>query len=141
MQNSYLNSLLNKYEIPLIEKHLIYIYINNIDLDFSKSPLLKDYFINFTPNPSLFLESSILNIKTIKELEKHLELLIPSNDRKVNGAFFTPNYIIDFIINKINPKRTDKNFDPSCGCGAFLIGLVEFYKKKYNKKINVIFLA
>ncbi|MCL1937683.1 MAG: N-6 DNA methylase [Candidatus Azobacteroides sp.] len=65
-----------------------------------------------------------------------MELLIPDNDRKVNGAFFTPTYIVDYIIDEIKPKENDRNIDPSSGCGAFLVGLVEYYHKQYNKSIR-----
>ncbi|MFH1198070.1 MAG: N-6 DNA methylase [bacterium] len=74
----------------------------------------------------------------MKELENYLELFIPNKDRKLNGAFFTPNYIIDYIIKEIDPKESDKNLDPSCGSGAFLIGLAEYYKCKYKKPIKEI---
>ena len=81
------------------------------------------YFEGFDENIKLFIDSSILNINTIKELENCLELIIPIQDRKVNGAFFTPEFIIDFIIKEISPLEADKNLDPSCGSGAFLVGL------------------
>ena len=57
---------------------------------------------------------------------------------KLNGAFFTPEYVIDFIISEIKPKETDTNLDPSCGCGAFLIGLTDYYRRTYNKSIRKI---
>ncbi len=59
-------------------------------------------------------------------------------DRKFNGAFFTPDYIIDFIINEIQPNENDTNLDPSCGCGAFLVGLTDYYKRTFNKPIKKI---
>ncbi|MEI2737879.1 MAG: N-6 DNA methylase [Chitinophagaceae bacterium] len=67
-----------------------------------------------------------------------MELIIPVGDRKFNGAFFTPDYIIDFIINEIQPKENDTNLDPSCGCGAFLVGLTDYYKRTFNKPIKKI---
>jgi len=86
----------------------------------------------------LYIKVSSLDVQTIKELENYLELLIPLSDRKLNGAFFTPNYIIDFIIKEVQPQITDRNLDPSCGCGAFLVGLVEYYKNTFDKPIREI---
>jgi methylase of polypeptide subunit release factors len=63
-------------------------------------------------------------------------MLIPNNDRKLNGAFFTPTYIVDSIIYEIRPKENDRNIDPSSGCGAFLIGLAEYYHKYYEKPVK-----
>jgi type I restriction-modification system DNA methylase subunit len=47
-------------------------------------------------------------------------------------------YIVDFIIKEINPQKNDKNLDPSCGCGAFLIGLVRYYCRNYEKSVRQI---
>ncbi len=86
--------------------------------------------VDFKTEAEIYLLVSTLGIKDLKLLEKYLELLIPKNDRKVNGAFFTPAYVVDFIIES-TPKNKDKCLDPSCGCGAFLIGLVEYYQKAF----------
>ncbi|MFV0531273.1 MAG: N-6 DNA methylase [Flavobacteriales bacterium] len=40
------------------------------------------------------------------------------------------------IIKEVAPKNNDKCLDPSCGCGAFLISLVEYYQKTFNKSIK-----
>ena len=87
---------------------------------------------------SYYVLCSSLEINDLKTLENHLELLIPKNDRKLNGAFFTPNYIVDFIINETKPTEYEKCLDPSCGCGAFLIGLVEYFKRNFSKSIKEI---
>jgi methylase of polypeptide subunit release factors len=65
-------------------------------------------------------------------------LLIPLEDRKLNGAFFTPSYIIDFIINEIKPEVHHLTLDLSCGCGAFLVGLVSYYKANFDKTIKSV---
>lgn len=131
-----LNELLKTQDIKNLEKHLIYSFLTNLKLDYSKSPILSKYLKGFEKDAKLYFDTSSLDIQTVKDLENHLEIIIPEKDRKFNGAFFTPNYIIDFIIAEIKPKETDKNIDPSCGSGAFLIGLTEYYKSKYKKSIK-----
>lgn len=37
------------------------------------------------------------------------------------GQFRTPRHIIDFIVDVINPSKTDKVLDPACGTGGFLV--------------------
>ena len=133
-----INFLLENNEIQIIEKHLIYFFMQNNELGFSKSSFLSNYFQGFEINSSIYLSVSSLEILNLKILENYLELLIPLSDRKLNGAFFTPSYIVDFIINETNPQEKDKCLDPSCGGGAFLIGLTEYYQKKYNKSIKKI---
>lgn len=133
-----LNQLIQTQELISIEQHLIYSYLTNNKINFSKSPILTGYFKDFEQMPQLYFDTSSLNISNIKELENHLELIIPIGDRKFNGAFFTPDYVIDFIINGIQPKESDTNLDPSCGCGAFLVGLTDYYKRTFNKPIKKI---
>src|ERR1017187_271726 len=133
-----LSEVVETQDLLSIERHLVYSYLSNNNLDFSKSKLLSDYFNNFEKIPKLLFDTSSLNINTIKELENYLELIIPLSDRKFNGAFFTPDYIIDFIINEIKPKKNETNLDPSCGCGAFLVGLTDYYKRTFNKPIKEI---
>lgn len=133
-----LNQLIQTHDIASIEQHLVYSYLTNNSLDFEKSLILSNYFHDFEQNVQLYFDTSSLNISSIKELENYLELIIPIGDRKFNGAFFTPDYIIDFIVNEIKPKENETNLDPSCGCGAFLVGLTEYYKRTFNKSIKKI---
>lgn len=136
MNKSTINELLNSYEINLIEKHLIYSFLQNNQLELNKSPIISRLLKDFKTTPEIYLLVSTLDIKELKLLENYLELLIPKNDRKVNGAFFTPTYVVDFIIKEVYPKNKDKCLDPSCGCGAFLIGLVEYYQTTFNKSVK-----
>jgi len=133
-----LNELIKTHGLTSLEQHLVHSYLTNNKISFQKSPILTSYFKDFEQNPQLYFDASSLNISNIKELENHLELIIPIGDRKLNGAFFTPDYIIDFIINEIKPKENETNLDPSCGCGAFLVGLTDYYKRTFNKPIKKI---
>jgi adenine-specific DNA-methyltransferase len=138
MKKGLLNQLIQTHDLQSLEQHLIYTYLTNNKLDYGESSILAEYFKYFEQNPTLYFDITALNISSIKELENHLELIIPVSDRKLNGAFFTPDYIIDFIINEIRPKASDTNLDPSCGCGAFLIGLTDYYRESFNKPIRDI---
>lgn len=138
IKKALLNELISTQDLKSIEQHLVFSYLTKNRLDFTKSPILVNYFKDFQQNATLYFDTSVLEIETIKDLENHLELIIPQTDRKLNGAFFTPDYIIDFIINEVKPKRNHKNLDPSCGCGAFLIGLTEYYKNTFEKTIQSI---
>jgi len=133
-----LNQLIQTHDLKSLEKHLIYSYLTNNKINYSENLILTDYFKDFEQIPQLYLDTSALPISTIKELENYLELIIPVTDRKFNGAFFTPDYIIDFIINEVQPQEEHKNLDPSCGCGAFLVGLTDYYKRTFNKSIKKI---
>ena len=133
-----LNELIKTQDLRSLEHHLIYSYLKNNKLDYKQSSILIDYFKDFEQDTKLYFDTSSLDISTIKELENYLELIIPVEDRKLNGAFFTPDYIIDFIINEVQPQFEHLNLDPSCGCGAFLVGLTDYYKRKFSKSIRDI---
>lgn len=133
-----LNKLIATFSINNLEQHIIYLFLRNNKLDYSQNKILVEYFNNFNLNEDILNKVSELSPNNLKELESYLELMIPVSDRKFNGAFFTPDYIVDYIINEIAPKENDVNLDPSCGCGAFLIGLTDYYKRKYNKSIKTI---
>ena len=136
MKKGVFNEMVKLYNLKEIENHLVYSFLISNKLDYSKNEIINNYFIDFKENSQLYFDTLYLEIVTIKELENYLELLIPAEDRKVNGAFFTPTYIVDFILNELEPKENDKNLDPSCGCGAFLIGLAEYNKIKFKKSIK-----
>ena len=138
IKKALLNELITTQDLMCLEQHLIFQYLANKKFDFSQSLILTTYFKDFEQNAKLLFDVSTLDIETIKDLENHLELIIPQNDRKLNGAFFTPDYIIDFIAKEIKPQKDDKNLDPSCGCGAFLIGLTEYYKTTFSKSVKSI---
>lgn len=138
IKKAVIKELIKNQDSQSLEKHLLYTYLFNKQIDYKESPILTNYFERFEIDSRLFIEVSALEIDTIKDLESYLELIIPQNDRKLNGAFFTPDYIIEFIIKEIEPQIDQKNLDPSCGCGAFLIGLIEYYKNTFGKVIRKI---
>lgn len=131
-----IDDLLKNYNIDVVEKHLVYLFVENNKLHIQDSPIIAELLNDFNLQTEVYFKLSSHNIEDLKILENYLELLIPKNDRKVNGAFFTPTYIVDFIIKEVSPQNEDKCLDPSCGCGAFLIGLVDYYKKTFNKSIK-----
>jgi methylase of polypeptide subunit release factors len=133
-----INQLIHTHDLTSLERNLVYSYLTKNKLNFDKSSILTSYFKDFEQNTQIYFDTSSLNISSIKELENYLELIIPISDRKINGAFFTPDYIIDYIINEIQPKENDTNLDPSCGCGAFLVGLTDYYKRTFDKPIRKI---
>ena len=42
------------------------------------------------------------------------------------GMFRTPRHIIDFIVNVVQPKKTDTILDPACGTAGFLISAYKY---------------
>lgn len=136
INKKFINLLLNEFDILDIERGLVYSYITANGINYSNSKTINDYLDGYLYSSDLCSRIGNLHIDSIKILENYLELLIPENDRKLNGAFFTPSYIVNYIINDIAPKEDDKTIDPSSGCGAFLIGLAEYYHSKLGKSVK-----
>ena len=138
MNKNMLITIIKTFSIDEVEMHLIYCYINKVKLNYLDSIILVKIFKEFVPNVDLIALCELVELNSLKDLENSLELLIPESDRKLNGAFFTPTYIVEYIISQLDPLENDKCLDPSCGCGAFLVGLIDYYRKKYNKSIKNI---
>lgn len=133
-----LKGLIKQYDIDVLEQHLIYSYVKNKSMDITHCDVLTKYLAHFVPEIHLISSLSSMDFSSIDKISNYAELLIPSKDKKVNGAFFTPTYIVNFIVNEVNPQYDDKCIDPSCGSGAFLLGLVIFFSDKYGKSVKDI---
>jgi len=131
-----LKELIVQYSVEKVEKHLFSTFIDEQNLSLQSCEVLVEYFAGFNQEIEIIEKVKRLNIRTFKDLQNLLELLIPIETKKLNGAFFTPDFIVDFIINELEPKSSDETLDPSCGCGAFLIGLVDYYRNRFNKSIK-----
>lgn len=131
-----IHSLLKIFSIENIEKQLIYQYLVVNKLDYTQSPFLTTYFDGYIPASDLTKDIEKLNHVTLEEITNDMELLIPSKDKKTNGAFFTPSYIVDYIIRTVNPQLDSKVVDLSCGSGAFILGLLKYYTEIHKKSIR-----
>lgn len=71
------------------------------------------------------VELSFTDINTVKTFAKVYEKLIIEmrNAAEKRAVFYTPQAIVQFIVNYINPDfhKKEKVFDPACGMGGFLI--------------------
>ncbi|MBI3442485.1 MAG: SAM-dependent DNA methyltransferase [Candidatus Sungbacteria bacterium] len=52
---------------------------------------------------------------------KIFERLIPAQERRYLGQYFTDPDVVDMILSFCTRQETDKIFDPSCGAGTFLV--------------------
>lgn len=138
MNTQILNTLLKSFDVFDIERALVIRFASQQNISVVKSKFLSEYLNDFKPYPSLWKEIEKLDKISLDDLSVAFELLIPHNDRIVNGAFFTPAFIVDFIIDNISPEIDEKIADISCGCGAFLLGIIRYYQSKYNKSVSSI---
>lgn len=78
-----------------------------------------------------------LEILTLKDVEGIFESSLAEDVRKLQGAVYTPEFIIDFIIEK---TITDSNIptyihpllDPACGSGGFLVRAGKYLSERFG---------
>lgn len=72
----------------------------------------------------------------IWEVIKKFKTSIDDEFRKLNGSFYTPYFIVDYINRRVileNPSKDIKVIDPACGSGAFLIDALFKLRQKLQK--------
>jgi tRNA1(Val) A37 N6-methylase TrmN6 len=132
-----LNKLIKEFDIQSIEKALIRSYVCKNSLTVSKNKLLKDV-LEEEDRAISEIEELIVNVSSLSDMDSMInafELLIPQSDKKLNGAFFTPSYVSNFIATELINSENYTVCDPSCGCGAFLISAVRVMTKKSQKSV------
>jgi adenine-specific DNA-methyltransferase len=81
----------------------------------------------------------------IEELIELFEFVISPQDKEVNGAVFTPEYIRKYIVESVIKKQDNDLFpnlkfgDIACGCGGFFKTITEVYRKETNKSYSEIY--
>jgi len=53
-------------------------------------------------------------------LDAIFESLVPRLAKGDKGQFFTPRYVVDFVVDVVAPRAREVVVDPACGSGAFL---------------------
>lgn len=90
-------------------------------------------------------ETLKLFLKTIGEFEyTHSEklgdafeyLLSVMGSQGDAGQFRTPRHIIDFLVELVDPKKSDTILDPACGTAGFLISAFKYIKEQNNGQLT-----
>ncbi|WP_396142765.1 N-6 DNA methylase [Flavobacterium sp.] len=55
------------------------------------------------------------------------------HEKDGRGQFFTPEPVIDFCVEMMQPKPTEKIIDPACGSGGFLMSALKYLQKNYSE--------
>ena len=127
--------LIRKYGVDNIERGIVLNYFKTNDIAISSHPYFLEYLDNYCPSSDLMSDISSLCHSSLADLAVDMERLIPVEDRETNGAFFTPQIIVDYILDTISPSENAKVIDISCGSGAFLLGILRFFTKTYSKAV------
>ena len=83
------------------------------------------------------------NIIPIELISEVYERFIGKKKKKNNAAYYTPSFLVDYILEKTVKPHLDDNkackvFDPSCGSGIFLVeSLRAIIEKNLDKKGDI----
>lgn len=101
-------------------------------------------FGEYMKDAALFIQRPSLLVSAIEQVER---LPLGNSDIKgdlyeymlgklttagINGQFRTPRHVIQAMVEMIDPKPTDTVGDPACGTAGFLVGTMEYLKRKYS---------
>ena len=79
---------------------------------------------------------------TLKDVEVAFENLIDAARKRSEGVVYTPNYIIDYLIQRCADKRLSKTLprllDPACGGGGFVIRAAPILAKTYGVSLEQV---
>ncbi len=136
------------YDTKDINRLLVsaFLVINKIDKINNK--FIENYIIHETTELEQLKEFlTILNKETfdIEDLIEFFEFVISPEDKEINGAVFTPEYIRKYIVEETLKYQENKNIndlifgDIACGCGGFFKTITEFLKSKTNKSYFEIY--
>ncbi|MEK7497383.1 MAG: N-6 DNA methylase [Patescibacteria group bacterium] len=100
--------------------------------------IYKDAFIPFRSPETLNLflkEIDKLDYSNTESLGDAFEYLLSIMGSQGDaGQFRTPRHIIDFIVDVVDPKKTDTILDPACGTAGFLISSYKHIIKQHDGK-------
>ena len=123
----------NKIEISQVtDMHLDYLYELFSGSDMHGDTVQKSFF-----------ELYDFNIIPIELISEVYERFIGKKKQKKNAAYYTPSFLVDYILEKTVKTHLDTNkackvFDPSCGSGIFLVeSLRSIIEKNLDKKGNI----
>ncbi|MFW5928545.1 MAG: HsdM family class I SAM-dependent methyltransferase, partial [Thermoplasmatota archaeon] len=123
IQQLNVEKLTTKYPPKEIEKALVNIFIKEREIELKNDFIRKKYL----EAKEEIVEEVYSHLKKMNKeldlmlLEKYFESLLEKEQS--GGAYYTPYFIVDFIVKNTIKKDTDiKIIDPACGSGSFLVG-------------------
>ncbi len=114
-------------------------------------PMQENFYLSKDTLESLPYKDKIIN-KVVKRLKQEqltkikedtlgvlFEKLIREQEKKDLGQFYTPQEIVNYIINFLNIKKDSKILDPTCGCGVFLVTAYNYLKQISPNALNNVY--
>ncbi len=138
-------NIINQYreDEVILNRIIVSVFMNSNSIQITNNELIKSLLIETTSPLYVHVAFSAFKF-TFDDLIEAFELAIPSGEKVINGAVYTPNYIKDFIV-KHSLDKVQKPIDSllaadiSCGCGAFLFTIANKIQTKTQNSYFEIF--
>ncbi|MEI8048556.1 MAG: N-6 DNA methylase [Bacteroidota bacterium] len=126
-----------------LNKIIVSVFINANSIQVRNNTLIQSLLIE-AQSPLYSVIAGLSIPFTFDDVIEAFELAIPTGEKVINGAVYTPNYIKGFIVEhslkKIQkPLHSLLAADISCGCGAFLFTLTNKINAETGKTFTQIF--
>lgn len=126
-----------------LNKIIVSVFIKSNSIKVKNNALIKSLLISENSPLHKYLVYSTFKFG-FDDLIEAFELAIPTGEKVINGAVYTPNYIKNFIVehslNKIQKEHQSVlAADIACGCGAFLFTIANKLKAETDKTFYQIF--
>lgn len=137
----------NLFNAKVTATEMLNLYSEAIE-SMEKNPNIPQLFRDIFKNaylPYRDPETLKLFLKSIGEFEyTHSEILGDAFEYLLSimgaqgdaGQFRTPRHIIDFLVEAVDPSKTDTILDPACGTAGFLISAFKRIKEKNNNQLT-----
>lgn len=126
-----------------LNKIIVSVFLKSNGIKVSNNALIKSLMIPEDSALSKYLVYSTFKF-TFDNLIEAFELAVPTKEKVINGAVYTPNYIKTFIIENsfAKIKKPHQNIlaaDIACGCGAFLFTIANKLNSETGNPFYQIF--
>lgn len=136
-------------DINLVNKLFISAYLRHHRLIAKKNPILIGCYIDEGSTYDILLTEFIKQLDScgcqysLEDLNKLFEFVLSPEDRKINGAIYTPEYIRECIVEEVfadfvGDFNNVRVADIACGCGGFLLTVVAYLLKRTGKSVKEI---
>jgi len=96
----------------------------------------KDEKIKLSNNAIKFIINNIQDISLVNSSQDAKGLafqkFLSHHEKDRQGQFFTPEPVIDFCVEMMQPKPNEKIIDPACGSGGFLMSAIKYLQKNHQ---------
>jgi type I restriction enzyme M protein len=96
--------------------------------------------IKLSDNSIKFIISKLQDISLVDSSQDAKGLafqkFLSHHEKERNGQFFTPEPVIDFCVEMMQPKPNEKIIDPACGSGGFLMSALKYLQRENNNIDN-----